>query len=44
MEWKSFENKTTAALMNELFVSVKVDREDRPDLDAIYMEWTRFRP
>jgi uncharacterized protein YyaL (SSP411 family) len=35
---ESFENEDTARLMNELFVSVKVDREERPDLDALYME------
>jgi uncharacterized protein YyaL (SSP411 family) len=38
MAHESFEDPDTAALMNELFVSVKVDREERPDLDAIYME------
>jgi uncharacterized protein YyaL (SSP411 family) len=38
MERESFEDHTTAALMNEHFVSVKVDREERPDVDAIYME------
>ena len=38
MERESFENEATAALMNELFVSIKVDREERPDLDAIYMD------
>src|SRR6187551_1660223 len=37
MERESFEDEETAALMNELFVNVKVDREERPDLDAIYM-------
>ncbi|HXT36612.1 MAG TPA: thioredoxin domain-containing protein [Chloroflexota bacterium] len=37
MEHESFENRQTAALMNEHFVSIKVDREERPDLDAIYM-------
>ena len=36
MAHESFENAETAALMNERFVSVKVDREERPDLDAIY--------
>src|SRR5512136_2776703 len=35
---ESFEDFDTAALMNELFVNVKVDREERPDIDAIYME------
>ncbi len=38
MERESFENDATAALMNELFVNIKVDREERPDIDAIYME------
>jgi uncharacterized protein len=38
MEHESFENPATAAVMNEHFVSVKVDREERPDLDAVYME------
>ncbi|MDQ1300572.1 MAG: uncharacterized protein QG637_490, partial [Chloroflexota bacterium] len=38
MAHESFENPETAALMNELFVNIKVDREERPDIDAIYME------
>jgi len=38
MAHESFEDPETAALMNELFVNVKVDREERPDIDAIYME------
>jgi uncharacterized protein YyaL (SSP411 family) len=38
MEHESFEDEETAALMNERFVNVKVDREERPDLDAIYMD------
>jgi uncharacterized protein len=38
MEHESFEDPATAAVMNEHFVSVKVDREERPDLDAVYME------
>ena len=37
MERESFEDDETAALMNEEFVSIKVDREERPDLDGIYM-------
>src|SRR5215216_1243077 len=37
MEHESFEDSQTAALMNELFVNVKVDREERPDIDSIYM-------
>ena len=40
MERESFENETIAALMNRHFVSVKVDREERPDLDDIYMAAT----
>jgi uncharacterized protein len=38
MERESFEDEATAALMNEHFVSIKVDREERPDLDSIYMD------
>jgi uncharacterized protein YyaL (SSP411 family) len=38
MERESFEDPTTAALMNERFVNVKVDREERPDLDSVYMD------
>jgi len=38
MEHESFENEQTAAIMNEYFINVKVDREERPDLDSIYME------
>jgi uncharacterized protein YyaL (SSP411 family) len=38
MEHESFEDQATAAVMNEQFVNVKVDREERPDLDAVYME------
>jgi uncharacterized protein YyaL (SSP411 family) len=38
MERESFEDPATAAYMNEHFVSVKVDREERPDVDALYME------
>ncbi len=37
MERESFENEEIARLMNDLFVNVKVDREERPDLDQIYM-------
>ena len=36
MAHESFEDAATAALMNELFVNIKVDREERPDLDRIY--------
>jgi uncharacterized protein len=38
MERESFEDPGTAAYMNDHFVNVKVDREERPDVDAIYME------
>ncbi|HEY2936529.1 MAG TPA: thioredoxin domain-containing protein [Gaiellaceae bacterium] len=38
MEHESFENEATAQLMNERFVNVKADREERPDLDAVYMD------
>ncbi|MFN8471429.1 MAG: thioredoxin domain-containing protein [Anaerolineae bacterium] len=38
MERESFEDPTTAEIMNEFFVSIKVDREERPDVDAIYMD------
>ncbi|MFF1453267.1 thioredoxin domain-containing protein [Streptomyces sp. NPDC058274] len=38
MARESFEDETTAAYLNEHFVSVKVDREERPDVDAVYME------
>jgi uncharacterized protein len=37
MEHESFENRSIAKLMNDNFVSIKVDREERPDLDHIYM-------
>ncbi|MCH8292645.1 thioredoxin domain-containing protein [Candidatus Poribacteria bacterium] len=37
MEHESFENEEIAAIMNEHFISIKVDREERPDLDEIYM-------
>jgi uncharacterized protein len=38
MAHESFESATTAALMNERFVNIKVDREERPDVDAVYMD------
>jgi uncharacterized protein len=37
MAHESFEDEATAAVMNELFINIKVDREERPDVDAIYM-------
>ncbi len=42
MERESFENETTAKLMNENFVCIKVDREERPDVDDIYMAATQI--
>jgi uncharacterized protein YyaL (SSP411 family) len=38
MAHESFEDDETARLMNELFINIKVDREERPDIDAIYMD------
>src|SRR5688572_33084488 len=40
MERESFENEAIAKLMNQSFVCIKVDREERPDLDEIYMAAT----
>src|ERR1700693_4367929 len=37
MAHESFEDEATASVMNELFVNIKVDREERPDIDHIYM-------
>jgi hypothetical protein len=41
MAHESFEDADTAALLNKHFVSIKVDREERPDVDAVYMEATQ---
>ena len=41
MAHESFEDPETAALMNEHFINIKVDREERPDLDNIYMTATQ---
>lgn len=38
MEEESFEDSETAALMNELFINIKIDREERPDLDSFYQK------
>ena len=38
MEHESFENNEVAAVMNQYYVSIKVDREERPDVDAVYMK------
>src|SRR3984893_4589293 len=42
MERESFENAEIAALMNEYFVPIKVDREERPDVDRIYMTFVQL--
>ncbi|MCF8367233.1 MAG: thioredoxin domain-containing protein [Bacteroidales bacterium] len=42
MEHETFENETLAKLMNDNFICVKVDREERPDVDAIYMDAVRL--
>ncbi len=42
MEHESFENEEIAALMNENFVNIKVDREERPDIDQIYMNFIQL--
>ena len=41
MERESFEDETVAALLNERFIAIKVDREERPDIDKIYMDATQ---
>jgi uncharacterized protein YyaL (SSP411 family) len=38
MEHESFENEQIAAIMNQYFISIKVDREERPDIDNVYMQ------
>ena len=43
MAHESFEDGETARVMNELFVNIKVDREERPDIDAVYMDATMNR-
>ncbi len=42
MEHESFENEETAAQMNQNFVNIKVDREERPDIDQIYMNFVQM--
>ena len=49
MEYESFEDEAVATLMNSHFVSIKVDREERPDIDQVYMcltiaYWSRGWP
>lgn len=41
MERESFENEETAEVMNEHFVNIKVDREERPDVDKMYMTFVQ---
>ena len=41
MERESFEDGPTAAVMNERFVCIKVDREERPDVDRVYMNFVQ---
>lgn len=43
MEKESFENHAIAKLMNENFVNIKVDREERPDIDKVYMLFVQVR-
>jgi uncharacterized protein YyaL (SSP411 family) len=42
MEQESFENEEIAAIMNRYFINIKVDREERPDLDALYMNYVQM--
>jgi uncharacterized protein len=41
MAHESFEDEVTAAYLNEHFVSIKIDREERPDVDAVYTNATQ---
>ena len=41
MERESFENEEIGCLLNDSFVSIKVDREDRPDVDRVYMTFVQ---
>lgn len=41
MERESFENEDIARVMNEHFVNIKVDREERPDVDKVYMTFVQ---
>lgn len=42
MEHESFENESIAEIMNENFINIKVDREERPDIDQLYMEYVQM--
>ena len=41
MERESFENQDTAAIMNDHYINIKVDREERPDVDKVYMTFVQ---
>ena len=41
MERESFESEEVAKIMNEHFVNIKVDREERPDIDKVYMTFVQ---
>lgn len=43
MERESFENENIAAILNNHFVSIKVDREERPDVDKVYMTFVQVK-
>ena len=43
MERESFEDEEVAKLLNEHFVSIKVDREERPDVDRVYMTFVQVK-
>ena len=43
MERESFENEDIGKLMNDYFVNIKVDREERPDVDNVYMNFVRVK-
>lgn len=43
MEKESFENEEIAQIMNDNFINIKVDREERPDIDRIYMKFVQVR-
>ena len=42
MAHESFENQETAKIMNEKFINIKVDREERPDLDYVFQKVYQF--
>ena len=42
MEHESFEDSLVASMMNDVFINIKVDREERPDIDNIYMDVTQM--